>query len=125
MSFFTQLGSALDQGITTFLREMGSHVTLHCPKCAVQLAAPIGARVRCVKCNEEFTVDSAGKHISSILQDTVTGVTQTVQAISAPDSSAADSADRASTSSSSNQAVPDSSSPKNRKFETIQRVPLD
>ena len=61
-----KVGSALDSGVTTFLREVGAHVTVKCPKCEASLSAPLGAPVKCVGCDHEFTVDSAAQKFAGV-----------------------------------------------------------
>jgi hypothetical protein len=54
-SFF----SSLDRSLTTILRNLGTQIAGQCPVCAQIVAAPIGARVRCVTCQAEFTTATA------------------------------------------------------------------
>jgi len=58
---FSRLTSAVDSGITSFLRDFGTQVGATCPKCRANVAAPVGAQVRCGGCGNEFFMGTAGE----------------------------------------------------------------
>ena len=67
VSGFNRFTSQLDAGITSFLRDTGNtQVGAKCPKCRSDVAAPVGARVRCGGCGTEFSMGSAGQEIKAM-----------------------------------------------------------
>ena len=66
MSFF----ASVDSTLTNLLRDLGTQVAGQCPHCGETVAAPIGARVRCVACQRDFTVASAARKFVDVFYET-------------------------------------------------------
>lgn len=60
------IGSAIDSGISSVMREVGANVRVECPSCHQLSQAPPNEDVKCPKCMFEFRSASATQRAGAI-----------------------------------------------------------